>query len=275
MANRGRRQIVPFSVMQNNYKDFMNQWKNPHSRFRSYDICKGYFDNHYLAGLNTQAERDEFTIRLFAYLASWGMFRGNDWLLWKCHKVFEPLIDILFDKHYQDLWNIDPVALTFDLDKYCDLTIKLQRALHDMLQKTIDDDDKNFPPIKELIEKEKSKEEHDGGSSGNGSSGIKHNHVSHLMICKIIMGTYGSMIAYDSYDIEGLKALGKNVSKCDFDEPDYDATEKRRLKKTYEIIDNNKQALAQSVTDIKATYNKDYTVFKVLDMDLWWYGATR
>ena len=88
------------------------------------------------------------------------------------------------------------------------------------------------------------------------------------------MGTYGSMIAYDSYDIEGLKALGKNVTKGDFDEPDYDATEKRRLKKTYEIIDNNKQALAQSVTDIKATYGVEYTIFKVLDMILWEYGAT-
>lgn len=228
-----------FNEIKDNYKIFMKGWENEHHRFRSYDPCKEYFDKFYGKTL-TPVEKEEFSLRLFAYLASWGMFRGNDWFIWKSSRVFLQVTNVLFDVKYKQLKDIDPYAENFDVEKYCDLTIELQKAVYNTLKATLEQDDKLYPPKLE-----------------------KENKVSPLMVCKILMGTYGCTIAYDSYDMKGLRALGVKAPQ--------NQEMRNLLGKTCDIFTENKNVFMNIMQDMKR-YGVNYTAFKVLDMILWIYG---
>ncbi len=228
-----------FGEIKDNYKVFMEGWKNEHHRFRSYDPCKEYFDKFYGKTLTTE-EKEEFSLRLFAYLASWGMFRGNDWFIWKSSRVFLQVTDVLFDVKYKQLKDIDPYSENFDVGKYCNLTIELQTAVYNILKATLEQDDKLYPPKSE-----------------------KENKVSPLMVCKILMGTYGCVIAYDSYDMKGLRALGVKAPQ--------NQDMRTLLENTCNIFTQNKNVFTDIMQDMKQ-YDVNYTAFKVLDMILWIYG---
>lgn len=237
---------IDFEDIKDNYKIFMEEWKNEHHRFRSYDPCKEYFDTHYGNKL-TSDEKNEFSLRLFNYLASWGMFRGNDWFIWKSYKVFEGITDSLFNTDYLSIKDIDPLDDHFDLDQYIVKVESLYTDIQTSLVEILKDDDKKYPPHE-----------------------AKENRVSPLMTCKILMGTYGCVIAYDSYDNKGLRALGvKTPNKLDLS---------TLLTKTYDIIHDNKDLFKDIMGDMKTYIDPEtskpvnYTVFKVLDMILWEYG---
>lgn len=238
MANR-------FMTIKDYYKDFMKQWENKHSRLRSYDPCKEYFDRHYGRKL-TPIKKDEFCLRLFSYLASWGMFRGNDWLIWKSYTVFEDVADILFDTKYKPLKDIDPLKNGFglkkgwDIDKYVEKACELYREVHDTLKKTLDTDSEEYEDDKK-----------------------RANAVSQLMTCKILMGTYGCVIAYDSFDMKGLRAVG-------ITSPQTKSIEEL-FRETCKLIIRYKNEFLEIMNDMKQ-YKVNYTVFKVLDMILWEHG---
>lgn len=228
-----------FEAIKDGYMEFMGGWKNKHHRFRSYDPCKNYFDTHYGKDITPEV-KDEFCLRLFNYLASWGMFRGNDWFIWKSYGVFEDVAEVIFDTTYSDLLNIDPLADDFNVDIYAEKVYNLYKKVRTTLLTTLQKDDEKYKP------KDK-----------------KENSVSPLMTCKILMGTYGCVIAYDSYDMKGLRALGVRApQKLEM---------KTLLEKTYSIIDRNRNEFKSVMKDMEQ-YPVKYTAFKVLDMILWEYG---
>ncbi len=210
-----------------NCKEFMKRWdKGENERSRSYDYCKNLFDKFYQKPTLTKEEKDYFALNLFCYLASWGMLRGKGWLLSRSYKFFIPLCDVLFDKTYADLLNIDPLNGTYDANKVMELYNALYNKIDEMLKKD------------KMSGKEASK----------------------VMLCKIMMGTYGCVIAYDTYDCAGLKQFGMRVSEGS-------KLEKEILEKTRAIIvdpKNNFQAIMEQVRK-----KVNYTPFKVLDMILW------
>ncbi len=210
---------------------FMERWnKGENERFRSYDYCKNLFDEYYQKPALTKEEKDYFALNLFCYLASWGMLRGSGWLLSRSYKFFVPLCDVLFDKTYSDLLNIDPLTKNYD----CKMVMKLYNALKGEMKKVLQKDE---------IEREPSR----------------------LLLCKILMGTYGCVIAYDEYDLKGLNEVNVHTTNNS-------PLNETLLQNTCEIITARKEEFKKLMADIQAKYGVQYTAFKVLDMILWSYG---
>ncbi len=209
----------------------MVRWnEGANHRFRSYDYCKKLFDRYYRQVLHgkqlSKRQKDYFALNLFCYLASWGMLRGRGWLLGRSYKFFIPLCDVIFDTKYKKLLKMDPLRGNYNANEVMDL----YKALDEMIDSNLQKD--------ELEDKSASK----------------------LMLCKIIMGTYGCVIAYDRFDCAGLETLGVHVNEQSSLTEDI-------LNDTCRIITNpeyNFQSIIKTVEkDIR------YTVFKILDMILW------
>ena len=237
-------QKTNFEDIKDGYITFMDEWKNEHHRFRSYDPCKKYFDDHYGKNMTDEEQEEvynECALRLFYYLASWGMIRNNDWFIWKSYKFFVPVVKVLFDNEYADLLNFGSHISKQGDEEYARGVKKLYEAVEEALRETLKKDDENYPP------KDK--------------GGAAEHKITRLMICKILMGTYGCVIAYDSYDQNAMRAIGVSVSQ-DLE---------KLLKNTYNIIVDHKKEFDAIMENMKQ-YQVNYTVFKVLDMILWEYG---
>lgn len=237
--------------MQKLYDKFVKNLQSGHHRYSSYDVCKNYFDDHYGKDL-TAEEKDEFCLRLFAFLASWGMLRGNDWLIWKSYKFFGELADLLFNTEYNNIKDIDPLDENFNVDTYCDNVVKLQQNIYETLKDSLAKDEESDKEN----DKESDKENRD-------------NKISPLMVNKIIMVTYGCLIPYDRFNNKALKHLHKfEYGDCRFTVDGSNENRKSLLKKTYEFIKENRD----NFIIIKNKNITNYPVFKIVDMILWEYG---
>ena len=221
-----------FEDIKDKYLTFMNDWaKGKNHRYRSYDYCKDMFDNLYskktLNDINlTDDEKDLFALNLYCYLASWGMVCRGSLLMSRSYKFLIPLCDVLFDKKYSELWNIDP------LKAYNSAAVM---GLYKKMREKI----KNTKEADKLADK----------------------NATRLLICKILMATYGCVIPYDTYDRDALKKLAVN-SRFGIN----------LLDDTCKIITDNGDEFKKIMESIQSEYKVKYTAFKVLDMMLWEYG---
>ena len=159
------------------------------------------------------------------------------------------------------------------LDTLVELQKKACRALVEGLQFFIKENDEEESKYEKFGKKEKAEEEKKQFSN-----------VSHLMINKILMATYGCVIPYDDYDRKALAALNRKhysshwdkQGNFEYDENSrckkYEETEKNLLKDTYNFIIEHREEFLDARTYLEKLKIKNYTSFKVLDMILWQYG---
>ena len=148
-------------------------------RGKSWEYCYGFFRN-YKKFRNNNKLLDQAALHLGFFLASWGMLRGSSFLLQSNYKYYVPVVRVLIDPKYDDLWNVDY------------LNIKKQEKILGLL----------FNLNKELQHVMKEK------------NGFNHKGPSDTLVTKIIMGTMGCVPAYDRYFKTGLKKfLKKNKEK--------------------------------------------------------------
>ena len=88
-------------------KQFAEMQDDPNHRFWSWDHCNAYFMTQ-RARKKPDVERS--ALQLSAYLASWGMYRGNGFLLYKDFKLLCPVVEVVYDSAYKALWHADPFA---------------------------------------------------------------------------------------------------------------------------------------------------------------------
>jgi len=120
-------------------------------------------------------EADYLALHLAAYLASWGMYRGNTFLLqYMDYKIHIPVVKMIFEKEYSILW---------DVNNY-------------------DDIDNLWSAIKKLKEKIE--------SHYNNVKPDKSSAVTDTLITKILLGTSGCVPAYDTNVCSALKKIGIN-----------------------------------------------------------------
>ncbi|MBI4500776.1 MAG: hypothetical protein HY700_06400 [Gemmatimonadetes bacterium] len=74
---------------------YYNTALGEHHRYRSWEHCYNYFRRARPARL--AADRDQATLQLAFYLASWGMYRGSSFLLRHAYTVHGDTIDIITD----------------------------------------------------------------------------------------------------------------------------------------------------------------------------------
>ena len=148
---------------------FYKTYKNDkNSRYFSYDHCRKCF----IENKNDPSKYDLIVLNLYAYLASWGMLR-NSFLMQKDYLFNKPVVEILCKSKYSSLLNNS---------KDVDLIIELGNEIRDYYR------DKPYWDEKGT------------------KSAIKN--ATDTLITKILLGTFGCVVAYDQYVTKALRSVG-------------------------------------------------------------------
>jgi hypothetical protein len=144
-------------------------------RYKSWEHCYSYFMDDI-----DQKDIDISCLHLSFYLASWGMYRGSSFLLWKDYRIHTDVVEKLFEnKHFQK-FDFSTIKEN-DLDKIIDLTNWIKNWYKENI-KTVNGEEK---PV----------------------------NATDTLVTKIMLGTLACIPAYDRYFIDGMRSLGINYSK--------------------------------------------------------------
>ena len=141
-------------------------------RYKSWEHCYAYF-------CKEDAELDAACLHLAFYLASWGMYRGSSFLLWKDYLIHKEFVAHLLTK--KSLQGLDPSSAS---EKDFEEILGLIAWIKDWYQKNIE--------------------------TVNGES--RSVNVTDTLATKIILGALGCIPAYDRYFIDGIRKTGLSYS---------------------------------------------------------------
>lgn len=125
----------------------------------------------------SEDEEEKARLYLMNYLASWGMYRGSSFVLQYDSKIYDDVIETIFDKNYDSLWDISYDCLEKNVNNERMLIKELIDKINGILS-----DQRDFTYF-EKIE-----------WTGNETSGK----VSKTLITKILLGTICCMPALDT-----------------------------------------------------------------------------
>lgn len=203
-------------------------YEDKNHRDKSFEQCYTFFKEN----RKDNTKRDLIALHLYAYLASWGMLR-NSFLMQKDYLFHRPIVDILCDRKYDELMNINP---------FCDENIQSQIELIFELSNEIKKCYSSFKYLKK----------------GDRWLEIK---VSDTFLTKILLGTFGCIPAYDTYLKCGLKEFGICQT---FNE--------KSAFEIFKFAKENKAAILEETMNIKSKQNMEYPVLKIVDSYLWIIG---
>nr|WP_294486847.1 hypothetical protein [uncultured Anaerosporobacter sp.] len=149
--------------------EFLKNLNIENSRYLSWEHCYTAFVQCKVA---VGDKIDSLCLHLAFYLASWGMYRGSSFLLWKDYLVHRGAVIELLQAKYQVLRGINCKELLQDNN------IELILELSDRLKAI-------------YVEKRKNLDDYDG--------------VSDILITKILMGTLGCVPAYDRFFVDTIR----------------------------------------------------------------------
>lgn len=207
------------------FTEIYNSDKN--GRYLSYDHIRTAF----LSLRKDANQRDLLTLHLYAYLASWGMLR-NSFLMQKDYKFLTPIVDIICKAKYESLINYDPFNDTGTSNAR--LIMKLVNEMRDyFIGKTYFEEGSN--ELKKI------------------------DNVSDTLVTKILLGTIGCTVAYDTYVRKGLA--------------NHNLTQKVEVKSIMELK-NFAQSNETEIKEILSKLNNLYTPMKIIDMYFFEEGFT-
>lgn len=160
--------------IKNKILQFYDQLKNDKNhRYKSWEHCFSYFSGN-------DVDKKIACLHMSFYLASWGMYRGSSFLLWKDYLIHQEVVDkILAKKHLQ---NIDFLQTDESkIDEIFDL-IKWVKIWYETNIQSVNGEDRDI-------------------------------NVTDTLATKILLGTLGCIPAYDRYFIDGLRTKGLSFSK--------------------------------------------------------------
>lgn len=200
---------------------------DPNGRYLSYDHIRKAF----LEYRKDESKRDLLTLVLYSYLASWGMLR-NSFLMQKDYKFSQPVVDILCKDKYDCLLNYNP--FTDEGQANARLIVELAREIT------------NYYLGQTYFEE---------GSRRL----IRIDSVSDTLVTKILLGTFGCSVAYDTYVRKGLShhRLTQRLSVTSI-------LELRSFAKANE----------EEIKEILSKLNDLYTPMKIIDMYFFEEGFT-
>ena len=220
--------------------------KNENDRFESWEHCYLIFKKAFKKKSISEKEKDFLSLHLAFYLASWGMYRGSSFILQKDYKVFYPIIDLLFaEKNNFNENKVEKLLLFGDNDsiksyisEYFTLDNKMNKILNN---------------IRLTVNQKVASE------------------ISFTLKTKIILGTYGSIPAYDRFFQDGLRYYKNSDLIISYS--------KNGIFKIFMFAKNNLKPLKNIQNKIniiqkeKNRLNKiNYPIMKVIDMYFWKIG---
>lgn len=158
-------------------KDYFNEtMEDEHGRYLSWKHCYRAFGEN--RNKTDDLTVDYLALHLAFYLASWGMYRGSSFLLQKDYKVHIPVVHIVQEEKYNNLYAISAKDLCKDENLI--LLDEVSNRIKEAYAKEL--------PSKECVV----------------------NNATETLITKILLGTLGCVPAYDRYYVEAVKKY--NVS---------------------------------------------------------------
>lgn len=148
--------------------------RDANHRYKSWEHCYAYF-------CKENAKPDEACLHLAFYLASWGMYRGSSFLLWKDYLIHKKVVCYLL-KNRKKLQGLDPSSATKE----------------------------NFTEIFDLILRIRNWYQENIKSVNGATRSIN---VTDTLVTKIILGTLGCVPAYDRFFIDGIRKKGLHYAK--------------------------------------------------------------
>ena len=211
------------------YHKFLDIYtKDENGRFRSFDHIHTVFQEREKYSL------DEIALHLFAFMGSWGMFR-NSFLMQKDYKFLIPIVEILCDKRYSFLLDINPLHEEFRKQKYISSIFEIKERIEDFVSTQKYYKDGRW----EIIS------------------------VTDTFVTKILLATFACMPALDNQVRAGLKKCHKA----------YTYFGEGILKDILDFANEHRDALLEAQCEIKEETNLEYPIMKIIDMCLWEYGA--
>ena len=202
------------------------------TRYKSWSTCHKYFlELHDKYGgkkfkdLN-KTEQSLSLLNLSFYLASWGMYRGSSFVLQYDNTIFTKVIDIVLDKKYNLLWDIDYKTIIDEREQVKKLLIDIRDNINKALI-----DYRVFYNNKSIL-KAKYKDE-----------AI----ISQTLTTKILLGTLCCCPAYDTYFSSSISGTFS------------DFNDNKKIDNLLELISRNK-VFAQLSKETK------YPLMKIVDM---------
>lgn len=233
-------QTIDPNAAKQKVNDFMTVYKNdPNARFRSYDHAHKAFKNNMYNGKVTN---DELAKELFVFLASWGMLR-NAFLMKKDYKFLIPVVEIVRDKRYEKLMDIEIFSLgqpgNLSKNDYIALILELKDKIKEcFLGKTYWDKDE----------------------TGAGFVETDINRVSDTLIGKILLCVFGCIPAYDDNVKNAMRKLGICAS-----------ISQKGLEHLLDWCDKQKAEIDDGKADCNAVVDTGcyYPDMKVVDIIFW------
>lgn len=143
-----------------------------HHRYKSWEYCYSYFSKD-------DIDVDHACLHLALYLASWGMYRGSSFLLWKDYLIHEAIVRELISKRH-----LRSVDFTYQPEETISEIFNLSNWIKDWYTENI--------------------------TSVNGHT--KRIIPTNTLVTKILLGTLGCIPAYDRYFVGGLRKKGIGFS---------------------------------------------------------------
>jgi len=192
-------------------------------RYRSWEHCFTYFQQR--KGIDENIA----CLHLAFYLASWGMYRGSSFLLWKDYLIHNEAVRELLSPRYECLWTIDYDNMR-ENESEIDLLFDLIGRIRNCYEINI--------------------------SHVNGQK--KKVNVTDTLVTKILLGTIGCVPAYDNFFISGLRL--KNLS--------FSSLNKKNFWELVEFCQKNSAEFRNAKMEISSS-GVDYPIMKIVDMYFW------
>ena len=212
-------------------------------RYRAYDLCRDAFKKYFEGELT---DNKIMALHLYSFLSSWGMTTRNQYLMSKNFTCLEDVVHEL--KEHHDDWSDVLHELCFDANnsemrnKYKDIVLDMKQVILNALEPSGTGKDITILDIPDM---------------------------TNVLICKIIMVSYGCIAAFDSYIREEWHSL--SYPRID---PNKDWLDRDLLIMIYDFVATNKDRFLELKKQANDDYHTDYSAFKIMDMVLWSYGKS-
>jgi hypothetical protein len=206
---------------------------DPHHRYRSWGHCYRYFRQR--RHLRAQRDLDGPALQLGFYLASWGMYRGSSFLLWKDYRIHRYAVQALLKPRFDHLAQVN-----FDSPRSTEAAIE---------------------PIVDLVDDLRSTYRDNAGTVNGRRRKVE---VTDTLATKILLATIGCTPAYDWYFIEGLRSRRIGYSE-------FNAAHFRKLCEFYRDHAAEFKAVQRQIHE----GGMRYPVMRLVDMYFWEVGRRK
>ena len=220
----------------------------PFSRFKSWEYCHTEFLKAHNNENKKEIDIDYLALHLSFYLASWGMYRGSSFILQRDYKSHKPIVEVVLNSKYDNLWDFDPLEKT---DEELDAIAKLAKDAYEKIEEA-------YGEIPERY-----------FTDENGDS---EKPISTTLITKVLMGTFAISPAFDRFFNDGIKIYNSNHKGEEnlgrdthyYSEKNFSSV----LKRLFEFANRHRDELncADTVTSFP------YPIMKKIDMYFWQVG---